>query len=147
MKATDKTRAWEINLLQQLKGDTYFGQVFSNEAIDTMCDNIKNDFMIGLGVDVFAKAEQVRKAEHNIELQEKIIENHRVTIANLKDQKDNLVALIFKAMYTDAKNETIESELHEILGMKETCVYKLRIGATLSDTERAAMIYELTSKK
>ena len=36
----------EINLLQQLKCDSYFHQFFSDADIDQMCENIRNDFQI-----------------------------------------------------------------------------------------------------
>ena len=34
----------EIEILQSLKGDTYFADFFGNHDIDQMCENIKNDF-------------------------------------------------------------------------------------------------------
>ena len=34
----------EIELLQSLKGDTYFAQLFGDQQIDAMCENIKNDY-------------------------------------------------------------------------------------------------------
>lgn len=39
------TKQEEIDLLNQLKGDTYFAQYFGQD-IDKMCLNIKNDFCI-----------------------------------------------------------------------------------------------------
>ena len=38
----------EIQVLQSLKGDTYFAQKFGSD-IDQMCENIKNDFPIEMG--------------------------------------------------------------------------------------------------
>ena len=37
-------RAEEIQILQSLKGDTYFADFFGEHDIDQMCENIKNDF-------------------------------------------------------------------------------------------------------
>lgn len=34
----------EIEILQSLKGDTYFANFFGAHDIDQMCENIKNDF-------------------------------------------------------------------------------------------------------
>ena len=34
----------EIEILQSLKGDTYFADFFGSHDIDQMCENIKNDF-------------------------------------------------------------------------------------------------------
>ena len=42
------TKTEEIKVLQSLKGDTYFAQVFPNKVIDQMCENIKMDFALGL---------------------------------------------------------------------------------------------------
>lgn len=45
----------EIELLKQLKGDTYFADTFSAATIDKMCENIKNDFPILLNTEYEAK--------------------------------------------------------------------------------------------
>jgi hypothetical protein len=47
------TRADEIKALQSLKGDTYFAHLFSDAQIDAMCENIKNDFPIEMGIALF----------------------------------------------------------------------------------------------
>ena len=44
----------EIEILQSLKGDTYFAEYFGGLDIDIMCANIKNDHPIELGC-AFAK--------------------------------------------------------------------------------------------
>ena len=40
------TKQEEIDILQSLKGDTYFAQFFGSKDIDQMCQNINNDFAI-----------------------------------------------------------------------------------------------------
>lgn len=45
------TKEKEIALLQELKGDTYFSQYFEND-IDTMCENIRNDYPIDFGTTI-----------------------------------------------------------------------------------------------
>ena len=40
------TKQEEIDILQSLKGDTYFAQFFGSKDIDQMCQNINNDFVI-----------------------------------------------------------------------------------------------------
>lgn len=40
------TKQEEIDILQSLKGDTYFAQFFGSKDIDQMCQNISNDFAI-----------------------------------------------------------------------------------------------------
>lgn len=51
------TKEQEIQILQSLKGDTYFAQFFG-EDIDTMCNNISNDFPIEMGCKFNAKREE-----------------------------------------------------------------------------------------
>lgn len=48
------TKEKEIALLQELKGDTYFSQYFKND-IDTMCENIRNDYPIDFGTTISSK--------------------------------------------------------------------------------------------
>lgn len=55
------TRQEEIKILQSLKGDTYFSQYFGSVDIDTMCENIKNDFPIELNCSFNKKAEVLEK--------------------------------------------------------------------------------------
>ena len=87
----------EIKTLQSLKGDTYFNEQFNNHDIDQMCENIKNDFPIGMDCQFAAKVEalerQIRdmeavheakikelKATHDAEMEEfgkkLIVDNH-----------------------------------------------------------------------
>ncbi len=49
MKKNIATKQDEIDILQSLKGDTYFSQYFKDEDIDQMCENIRNDFAIECG--------------------------------------------------------------------------------------------------
>ena len=68
MKTKVMTRQDEIEVLQSLKGDTYFSQFFGQD-IDQMCQNISNDFCIELGcsfnkaTEVLAKQLKEAKAE------------------------------------------------------------------------------------
>lgn len=50
----------EIETLRSLKGDTYFGEYFSSDDIEQMCENIKNDFPIEMDCHF---AEKVRAAQ------------------------------------------------------------------------------------
>lgn len=56
----------EIELLQSLKGDTYFAQLFGDEQIDAMCENIRNDFPIEHGLNLF-EGSLVAPREHKTE--------------------------------------------------------------------------------
>ena len=65
----------EIEILQSLKGDTYFAQFFGGLDIDIMCQNIRNDFPIELNCGFYLKTgllskqleEQKRKAREKKE--------------------------------------------------------------------------------
>lgn len=51
------TKEQEIQILQSLKGDTYFAQFFGDD-IDTMCSNISNDFPIEMACKFNASREE-----------------------------------------------------------------------------------------
>lgn len=51
----------EIEILQSLKGETYFNQFFSDKDIDRMCQNISNDFAIELDCDFNRKCVVLQK--------------------------------------------------------------------------------------
>lgn len=71
----------EIELLQSLKGDTYFAQLFGNQQIDAMCQNIRNDYPIEYGLKLF----QVSPVAHeNAELKGKIARLQQVNEAVAK---------------------------------------------------------------
>ena len=55
------TKQEEIKILQSLKADTYLSQYFGSVDIDTMCENIKNDFPIELNCPFNKKAEVLEK--------------------------------------------------------------------------------------
>lgn len=71
-------RAEEIQILQSLKGDTYFADFFGEHDIDQMCENIKNDFGLELGCNFYQKAEIYQKQVKDAE-------------KKAKEQKENFV--------------------------------------------------------
>lgn len=50
----DKSK--EIEILQSLKGDTYFADFFGAHDIDQMCENIRNDFGLEYCCQFYQKA-------------------------------------------------------------------------------------------
>lgn len=54
------TKEKEIQILQSLKGDTYFAQMFGDD-IDRMCENISMDTAIECGCKFNTKAEILQK--------------------------------------------------------------------------------------
>ena len=68
------TKQEEIDILQSLKGDTYFAQFFGSKDIDQMCQNINNDFAIEGGCRFSQKAEALERINADLkkEIQQKI---------------------------------------------------------------------------
>ena len=68
------TKQEEIDILQSLKGDTYFAQFFGSKDIDQMCQNINNDFAIEGGCGFNQKAEALERINADLkkEIQQKI---------------------------------------------------------------------------
>lgn len=68
------TKQEEIDILQSLKGDTYFAQFFGSKDIDQMCQNISNDFAIEGGCEFSQKAEALERINADLkkEFQQKI---------------------------------------------------------------------------
>lgn len=68
------TKQEEIDILQSLKGDTYFAQFFGSKDIDQMCQNINNDFAIEGGCGFSQKAEALERINADLkkEFQQKI---------------------------------------------------------------------------
>lgn len=68
------TKQEEIDILQSLKGDTYFAQFFGSKDIDRMCQNINNDFAIEGGCGFNQKAEALERINADLkkEIQQKI---------------------------------------------------------------------------
>lgn len=68
------TKQEEIDILQSLKGDTYFAQFFGSKDIDQMCQNINNDFAIEGGCGFYQKAKALERINADLkkEIQQKI---------------------------------------------------------------------------
>ena len=121
-------KAKEIELLQSLKGDTYFAQLFGDEQIDAMCQNIRNDFPIECGLKLF-QASPVAKENAKLKSQ----------VAQLQ-QVDETVAktLLYKA------NEHLDDALGDLaeclIGHNKCLTMKLRLVLPLSEDDRNELI-------
>lgn len=73
----------EIEILQSLKGDTYFADFFGSHDIDQMCENIRNDFGLEYCCQFYQKAsifeQQVKEAK------EKALEDKQNFVRGLID--------------------------------------------------------------
>lgn len=118
----------EIELLQSLKGDTYFAQLFNDKQIDAMCENIKNDYPIELGLNLF---ESSPVAKENAELKKQL---------SNRAKREELVAegIILKA--TEHLDESLEDLAEQLIGYKKCLATKLRLALSLSVEDRDTLI-------
>ena len=118
----------EIELLQSLKGDTYFAQFFGDNQIDAMCENIKNDYPIELGLNLF-ESSPIAKA--NAELKKQL--SNRA-----KRQESVAEGIILKA--NEHLDESLEDLAEQLIGYKKCLAIKLRLALSLSAEDRDTLI-------
>lgn len=96
------TKQEEIDILQSLKGDTYFAQFFGSKDIDQMCQNINNDFAIEGGCGFSQKAETLERINADLkkEFQQKI-----------NDLGMELIKILDKGFDEDAIYQLVEGEV------------------------------------
>lgn len=118
----------EIELLQSLKGDTYFAQLFGDQQIDVMCEDIKNDYPIEFGLSLF---EGSSIAKENAELRKQLTRHAKLEESVAKD-------LLCKA------NEHIDSLLEDLaeqlIGHEKCLVIKLQNAVPLTDEDRDFLV-------
>lgn len=118
----------EIELLQSLKGDTYFAQLFGDEQIDAMCENIRNDYPIELGLNLF-QASPVAKENAKLKSQVAQLQQVNETVAK---------TLLYKA------NEHLDDVLGDLaeclIGHNKCLTMKLRLVLPLSEDDRDELI-------
>lgn len=128
----------EIKILQSLKGDTYFAQVFKPDTIDAMCENIRRDFMIDCGIDVFENCHSAMKARSEAVSIKGLLDEANGTIESLREQKSEMADLIIRLLYADS-NPSIDQEAEKFLdtyiGRKEIIKRKIKLGLKLSDID------------
>ena len=122
----EKTK--EIELLQSLKGDTYFAQLFGDQQIDAMCENIKNDYPIELGLNLF---EGTSIAKENAELRKQLTRHVNLEESAAKD-------ILIKA------NEHMDYSLVDIatrlIGYEKCLAIKLQTAVPLTDEDRDTLV-------
>lgn len=117
-------KAKEIELLQSLKGDTYFAQFFGDEQIDAMCENIKNDYPIELGLNIF---EGSCVAKENTELKKRLT-------SCLEREESVAEGVLIKA--NDHLDDSLEDLAERLIGHKKCLVIKLHSALPLSEEDR-----------
>lgn len=122
------TKEKEIQILQSLKGDTYFAQMFGDD-IDRMCENIRVDFAIESGCKFFAKTGVLEKA--------------------LKEQKEKAKTemLLFACGIVEALSENnIEGAMtyaEKQVGIEEIIKFKHSNNIGLSEKEISYLVSKL----
>ena len=128
----------EIKILQSLKGDTYFAQVFKPETIDAMCENIRRDFMIDCGIDVFENRHSAMKARSEALTNKGLLDEANGTIESLREQKSEMTDLIIQLLYAGnnpSTDQEAEKFLDTYIGRKEIIKHKIKLGLKLSDLD------------
>ena len=132
------TKIEEIKVLQSLKGDTYFAQVFPNKVIDQMCDNIKMDFALDNGIETFeySSAAQMYKGKVR-ELRQNIGELMSENEALRKINKDLLELLVLSALKAGFKYDSNEyKSIVALAGVRYIILAKIKHGYALTDKEK-----------
>lgn len=122
------TKQEEIDILQSLKGDTYFAQFFGSKDIDQMCQNISNDFAIEGGFSQKAEALERINADLKKEFQQKI-----------HDLGMELIKVLDKGFDEDAIYQLVEGEV----GIDAIIKFKRKNNLDLTDKEIDYMVSKL----
>ena len=121
-------KAKEIELLQSLKGDTYFAQLFGDEQIDAMCQNIRNDFPIECGLKLFQES---LVAKENAKLKSQVAQLWQVNETVAK-------TLLLKA--NEHLDDTLGDLAECLIGHNKCLVMKLRLVLPLNEDDRDELI-------
>ena len=116
--------------MQSLKGDTYFAQKFGAD-IDTMCENIKNDFAIECGCTFNKETEVLRKEIESV----KTVAKDMITIF-----AHNIIVALDKGNDTDVM---AYQAVEEVIGIKEIIKFKHSQNIELSDSEIKYLVESL----
>lgn len=124
------TKQEEIDILQSLKGDTYFAQFFGSKDIDQMCQNINNDFAIEGGCGFNQKAEALERINADLkkEIQQKIY-----------DLGMELIKDLDKGFDEDAIYQLVKGEV----GVDAIIKFKRKNNLDLTDKEIDYMVSKL----
>lgn len=132
------TKTDEIKVLQSLKGDTYFAQVFPNKVIDQMCENIKMDFALDNGIETFeySSAAQMYKGKVR-ELRQNIDELTTENEALRKMNNDLLELLVLSTLKAGFKYDSNEyKSIVALTGLRYIVLAKIKHGYALTDKEK-----------
>lgn len=132
------TKAEEIKTLQSLKGDTYFAQVFPNHVIDQMCENIKMDFALDSGIEIFeySLAAQSWKAKY-MSLKDALNDVQSEDESLKRTNKELLEILAPTALKAGLSYESKEyKQIVSLVGQRCIILAKIKHGYALTDKEK-----------
>jgi hypothetical protein len=118
----------EIEILQSLKGDTYFAELFGDEQIDAMCENIRNDYPIECGLELFQGSPV---AKENASLKGKLASRWAAEEAAAS-------AILIKA--GEHYDATLEDVAERLVGRKKCLMIKLRDAIPLTEDDRGELL-------
>lgn len=136
----------EIGLLQALKEDTYFAQLFKPETIDAMCENIRMDFSIDCGVDMFENSSSLLKAKQEIKTLKGQLEERKNEIEDLNEQKQRSADYLIRHLFENSNpsiDQEIEAYLVDHIGRKEIIKRKIKLGIHLSSADKEWILNNL----
>lgn len=122
----------EIELLQSLKGDTYFAQLFDDQQIDAMCENIRNDYPIELGLNLFEGSSVARE---NTRLKDQIARFQKIA---------ETVATTLLTKAGEYSDDVLDSQAERLIGYKKCLAIKLHSALPLSEEDRNILAKLLT---
>ena len=118
----------EIELLQSLKGNTYFAQLFGDQQIDVMCENIRNDYPIECGLNLFQSSPV---AKENIELKKRLA---------CCQEREEAVAKGILSKAAEHLDDSLEDLAERLIGHKKCLVIKLHSMLPLSEEDRDTLV-------
>lgn len=120
----------EIDILQSLKGDTYFAQFFGSKDIDQMCQNINNDFAIEGGCSFIQKAETLERINADLKKEYK---------QKINDLGMEIIKILDRGFDEDAIYQLVEGEV----GINAIIKFKFKNNLELTDKEIDYMVSQL----
>lgn len=117
----------EIQVLQSLKGDTYFAQFFGDKDINQMCQNISNDFAIESGCHFMEKVGLLKDA--------------------VKKAKERVLEVYEKIIETDTMSDEIYEIIEKEAGKKFIIMMKYKYDILLEDDEIDFLVKNLNAKE
>lgn len=124
------TKQEEIDILQSLKGDTYFAQFFGEKDIEQMCQNISNDFAIEDGCRFIQKAVALEKNNADLKKEYK---------QKIYDLGMGIIKILDRGFDEDAIYQLVEGEV----GINAIIKFKFKNNLELTDKEIDYMVSQL----